>query len=117
MTHMQRNQSDLPLTVSEATEFLSPEEQSDAGKGLTAIQLISKKGKSSEDAIVDGSNGEAAGPPAREQWASKFEFIFSCIAFSIGLGNVSLAISRVACDEERSIASPCLYPPLLLLQS
>lgn len=24
----------------------------------------------------------------REQWANKFEFIFSCMAFSIGLGNV-----------------------------
>jgi hypothetical protein len=71
MAHVKRNQSDLPLTIGEATEFLSPEEDSSVKTGSKSL--------SNEDRVT----------PPREQWGSKFEFIFSCMAFSIGLGNVS----------------------------
>ncbi|KAI0231973.1 Sodium- and chloride-dependent GABA transporter 2, partial [Lamellibrachia satsuma] len=31
---------------------------------------------------------DADGIPEREQWTSKSDFLFSCIGYSIGLGNV-----------------------------
>ena len=83
MTYMQRNQSDQPLTMGEATEFLTPEEQAAA---RSATEHAAKNGKNDS---LDADNEE----PVREKWGSKFEFIFSCMAFSIGLGNVSARLT------------------------
>jgi hypothetical protein len=43
----------------------------------------SSNGTANEDSKPDQKN-----IPEREKWASKYEFIFSCIGASVGLGNV-----------------------------
>jgi len=46
------------------------------------------------DAVSNGPPGESAPLPdkkeipTREQWTRKMDFIFSCVGYSIGLGNV-----------------------------
>lgn len=77
MAYIQRNQSDLPLTIGETSDFLSAEEQ--------AANHHSGKEKAGKNRMRKDSEA----PVVREHWGSKFEFIFSCMAFSVGLGNVS----------------------------
>lgn len=91
MSYIQRNQSDLPLTHPETSDFMVEENMAtgDQRRG-------SNKKRQSVVALGRESRlGSGTGPPirTREQWGSKFEFIFSCMAFSVGLGNVSTIFS------------------------
>jgi solute carrier family 6 amino acid transporter-like protein 5/7/9/14 len=49
--------------------------------------------KAEEGAVADkaaaaGAVDEATGVPERQQWSNPVEFLLSCIAMSVGLGNV-----------------------------
>ena len=37
---------------------------------------------------VSVEEGDKASIPEREQWGSRWEFIFSCVGASVGLGNI-----------------------------
>lgn len=82
MSYISRNQSDVPLTVNETSEFIT------AGEEQNGVDN-SKKTQASNNLKRKESEVSKSSIRKREQWANKFEFIFSCIAFSIGLGNVS----------------------------
>jgi len=45
-------------------------------------------GPPAESAQVPAEKKDSSGIPPREQWTKKLDFIFSCIGYSIGLGNV-----------------------------
>ncbi|XP_042205816.1 sodium-dependent nutrient amino acid transporter 1-like isoform X2 [Homarus americanus] len=45
-------------------------------------------GEKQKDATVEVTVSEEPGEPKREQWANPIEFLLSCIAMSVGLGNV-----------------------------
>lgn len=95
MSYIQRNQSDLPLTSGETSEFLPEEQEQDEleherrQQHLHRNSIGKKRDKSGNLARDRLGSGTGSMGPAREQWGSKFEFIFSCMAFSVGLGNVS----------------------------
>lgn len=59
---------------SDANESLltTSDSASDSSKDIASVQEVGKCKKYRE----------------REQWGNKFEFVLSCMAFSIGLGNV-----------------------------
>ena len=38
--------------------------------------------------LVPDSASQDGSTPEREQWGSKWEFIFSCVGLSVGIGNV-----------------------------
>ena len=53
---------------------------------LSEIQIFSpKSGKNDSE---DSKTGEEEGGGSRQQWSSSMEFLMSCIAMSVGLGNV-----------------------------
>lgn len=85
MSYISRNRSDIPLTVSETSEFIATgEEQNGVDNSKKTHASNNLKRKESQ-----ASKSSTKSIRKREQWANKFEFIFSCMAFSIGLGNVS----------------------------
>ena len=47
------------------------------------VVMVTSEGKKKEVKVTDSD-----GVPEREQWTTKMDFIFSCIGYSIGLGNV-----------------------------
>ena len=50
--------------------------------------IVDKDAASSRDTDKDAANEEAAAGPERQQWSNPIEFLLSCIAMSVGLGNV-----------------------------
>lgn len=49
------------------------------------LTMESNSEEAGQEEITDS---EAEQPPARDQWGKGIEFLFSCIALSVGLGNV-----------------------------
>lgn len=75
----------LPSSASlgEATTLIS-----NGSDGDQSSMDIDKNGAAPLPSKSDIDGQESGNYREREQWSNKFEFILSCMAFSIGLGNV-----------------------------